>query len=571
MPHHSPMHPSVWRRHYDPGVPPDLPADDGTLVDFLRRSVETYPNRPALVFRNRTVSYAELGDRVARFAGALASLGTGPGARVAIHMPNLPQFVVAYYGTLAAGGIAVPTNPLYTPREIEHQWNDAGCDVAVTTDWLFAQRVRPVLEELPPRHYVLATIAEALGFPLNLLAPLKLRRMHPPLTAPIPRASVVHPFRDLVSRSAPAPSAARPASDATATLLYTGGTTGTSKGAELTHANLASNVRQLLAWIPRAQPGREVLLGVLPLFHSFGLTVVMNAGIAMGAALILIPDPRDIRGIARAVARHRVTFFAGVPNHFSAVADLAEAHGVDLSSVRICNSGAAPLPEEVLRRFEHLTGGKISEGFGLSEASPVTHSNPIDSRRKIGSIGVPLPGTVARIVDAESGSRELAPGEVGELVIRGPQVMRGYWNRPDETAGQLKEGWLFTGDLARVDEDGFCYIVGRKKDMLICSGFNVYPDEIDRVLAAHPAVLEAASIGVPDPKRGESVKSFVVLRPGGVATADDLTAYCREQLAPYKVPREIEFIDLLPRSSVLKVLRRELRARELARRGADRV
>jgi long-chain acyl-CoA synthetase len=560
------MDPAVWQRHYDPGVPPDLPADDGTLVDFLRRSVEAYPDRPALVFENRVMRYAELGDRVSGFAAALARLGMGPGTRVAIHLPNLPQFVVAYYGTLTAGAVAVPTNPLYTPPELEFQWRDAGCEMAVTTDWLYHQRVRAVRPRLAVRHYAVATIAEALRFPLSVLAPLALRRRRPPLAARIPAEAGVHRFGALVAgRRGPAPAVPLDP-EATATLLYTGGTTGVSKGAELTHRNLASNARQLLAWIPQAEPGREVLLAALPLFHSFGLTVVMNAGVALGAALILIPDPRDVRGIARSIARHRVTFFAAVPTHFAAVADLAESEGVDLSSVRICNSGAAPLPEEVLRRFERLTGGKISEGFGLSEASPVTHSNPVESLRKIGSIGVPLPGTEARIVDPESGTRELPPGEVGELVIRGPQVMRGYWNRPDETAGQLKDGWLFTGDLARVDQDGFCYIAGRKKDMVISSGFNVYPDEVDRVLAAHPAVLEAASIGVPDARRGESVKAFVVLRAGHAASVSDLRAHCGEQLAPYKVPREIEFLDALPRSSVLKVLRRELRERELAHR-----
>lgn len=556
------MDPHVWQRHYDPGVPVDLPLEDATVVDLLRRAVAAYPSRPALVFRNRALTYAELGTRVARFAGALAELGAGPGTRVAVHAPNLPQFVVAYYGTLAAGGIAVPTNPLYTGAEIVHQWTDAGCDVAVTTDWLLAHRVRPVRDRLGVRHYVVATIAEALRFPLNLLAPLKLRRLDPPLTAPVPREPGVHRLEPLLARAAAAPARTRGMDD-TATLLYTGGTTGNAKGAELTHRNLSSNVQQLLSWIPRAERGGEVLLAALPFFHSFGLTVVMNAGLALGGTLVLIPDPRDVRGIVQAIARHRVTFFAGVPSHFAAVAQLAETEGGDLSTVKLCNSGAAPLPEEVLRRFEAITGGKISEGFGLSEASPVTHSNPLDGLRKVGSIGVPLPGTDARIVDPEDGARELAPGEVGELVVRGPQVMRGYWNRPEESRDQLRDGWLFTGDLARVDEDGYCFIAGRKKDLIICSGYNVYPDEVDRVLAAHPAVLEAATIGVPDPRRGETVKSFVALRPGARATAEELMTHCRTHLAAYKAPRAIEFLESLPKSSVLKILRRELRQREL--------
>jgi long-chain acyl-CoA synthetase len=552
------MDPRVWQQHYDDGVPHELPFARTTLVDFLRRSAERYPDRKALIFQNRSLTYAELADHVARLAGALAGLGAGPGSRIAVHAPNLPQLVIGFYATISLEGIAVPTNPIYTAPEIEHQWRDAECEFAILMDYLYAQRIHPIRERLPVRHYVVGSIPEYLRFPLNVLAPLKLRRARPPLMAPIDEGPTVHRFAALIRQAAPAPSVAIDL-EHTATLLYTGGTTGVSKGAELTHGNLSSNVQQLLAWVPDVEPGNEVFLAALPLFHSFGFTVAMNTAIALGATLVLIPDPRDIRGIVRAIARHRVTLFPGVPNHFNAIGQLPGVERLDLSSVKYCNSGAAPLPVDVLERFEKLTGATITEGYGLSETTPVTHSNPLKSR-KVGSIGVPVPGTLARIVDAETGTRELGPNEVGELVIKGPQVMRGYWKRPDETAAQLRDGWLWTGDLARVDEDGYCFIEGRKKDMILCSGFN--PDEIDRVLSAHPAILEAATIGVPDPKRGETVKSFIVLKPGASATADEIVAYCRENLAAYKVPRAIEFLDSLPKSSVLKVLRRELRELE---------
>ncbi len=288
----------------------------------------------------------------------------------------------------------------------------------------------------------------------------------------------------------------------------------------------------------------------------------------LGGAIVLIPNPRDIPQVIRSVVKHRVTILAAVPTMFQAITQYPGIEQLDLSSIKLCNSGAAPLPVEVLQRFEELTGAKISEGFGLTETSPVTHCNPLYGLRKVGSIGIPLPDTEQKIVDLEEGTRELPPNTEGELVIRGPQVMRGYWKKPEETAQVIRDGWLFTGDLARVDEDGYCYIVGRKKDMIICSGYNVYPDEIDRALVAHPAVLEAATIGIPDPKRGETVKSFVVLKPGYSATEEELKAHCREHLAPYKVPEFIEFRAELPKSTILKILRRELREQELAKRAS---
>ncbi len=561
------MQPRPWHRSYDEGVPPSIPFQDLTLPQWLERAAERYGDRPALIFQNYRLTYRQLKDQVDRLATALAGMGVGRATKVAIQLPNLPQFVIGYHAIQALGAVAVPTNPTYTPREIEHQWTDAECSVAILTDYIYQQRVKGLRDRLPVRQYIVASIPEYLRFPKNLLAPLKLKRQKPPLVARVAPASGVHFFRKLIEATPPHPPRVSVSLDDLSTLLYTGGTTGVSKGAALTHRNLSYNVQQLRNWFAQAEDGIEVLLGALPFFHSYGLTVSMNLSIMLGAANVLIPNPRDVPAIIRSVLRHRITLFPAVPATYQAICQYPDIQKLDLSSIKLCETGSAPLPVEVLHRFEELTGAKISEGYGLTETSPVTHSNPLYGTRKPGSIGVPLPDTDARVVDAEDGITVKPCREVGELIVRGPQVMQGYWKKPAETAQVLKDGWLYTGDLARVDEDGFYFIVGRKKDMILCSGFNVYPDEVDRVLMGHAAVLEAATIGIPDAKRGETVKSFVVLRPGHRLSAEELTAYCRENLAPFKVPRTIEFRDALPRSSVLKILRRELRAQELAKGG----
>ncbi|HEX9692927.1 MAG TPA: long-chain fatty acid--CoA ligase [Gemmatimonadales bacterium] len=556
-----------WLQHYDDGVPHKIDFVDQPLDAFLRSAAREFPDRDALIFMNGRLTFRALDDAVDRFATAIVRLGATTGTRVAIQLPNLPQFVIAYYGTLRAGAVATPTNPLYTSGEIEHQWKDAGAEIAVVADFVFASRVAPIRNRLPVREYIVAAIPEYLRFPLNVLAPFRLRRQSPPLSAPIPNEPVIHRFRRLVDATAADPPSPPIRMDDPCTLLYTGGTTGVSKGATLTHRNLSYNAQQLIAWTAGLERGGEVVLAMLPLFHSYGLTVAMNLGIGIAATQVLIPNPRDIPRILKAISKHRVTLAPAVPASYSAMVQHPNLAKYDLSSVKVCNSGSAPLPVEILERFEQITGGKITEGFGLTETSPVTHSNPVFGLRKPGSIGTPLPSTEARIVNAEDGMTAMPTNEVGELILRGPQVMRGYWNRPEADAEMLRDGWLYTGDLARMDEDGFFFIVGRKKDMIICSGFNVYPDEVDRMLMSHPAVLEAGTIGIPDPKRGETVKSFVVLRPGQTATEEELMAFCREGLAGYKVPRAIEFRVELPRSGVLKILRRQLRAEELAKHG----
>jgi len=547
-----------WYAAYEPGVPFEIPSDLLPLPAVLAQSVARYGERPALVFMNRRMSYRELAADVDTLAAALADLGVGHGTKVAIQLPNLPQTVIAYHAILALGASVVMTNPLYVEREIEHQWHDADCRVAVVTDYLFDQRIRHVRGELPIEHYIVTGIPDYLHFPLSWLAGFKLGRADPPMRAAVPREPGVHRLRDLMRAPRNRPSRVDVDLDDVAVLQYTGGTTGVSKGAMLTHRNLVSNVEQLRAWFTTMEPGREVFLSSLPLFHVFGMTVGMNFPLAIGASMVLMPDPRDIPRMVANIAKERVTLFPAVPTLFNAINNYPGIDRIDLKSVKACVSGSAPLPGDVRRRFEALTESTILEGFGLTETSPVTHVNPLRGTRKDGSIGVPLPGTDAKVVSLENGET-VAPNEDGELLIRGPQVMRGYWKRPDATAEAMAGGWLHTGDLAKVDEDGYFYIVGRKKDIIIAGGYNIYPDEIDEVLMAHPAVLEAATIGVPDPKRGETVKSFVVLARGQTATAEELIAYCRHELAAYKVPRSIEFRDELPKSAAMKILRRELR------------
>ncbi len=553
-----------WLRHYGPRVPTDALAPEAPVDVLFERSAQRFPERAALVFRGRSLTYAQLAAEVARAAAGLARLGVGPGTRVAVHLPNLPQSVVAVLATLRLGGDVVMTNPLYVARELVHQWHDAEVQVAVTGSWLWAGTLAALRAELPARHYVIAQIPDYLPFPQRLLAPFALRKRG--LHVRVPEGDGVLSWRTLVREGVHAPRH-RNAFDEVALLQYTGGTTGVSKGVMLTHGNLASQVRQLRTWMTPLEDGREAVLAALPYFHVFGFVGAMLLPLSMGATIVLMPDPRDIGEMIGLVERHRISMFPAVPTQFTAINQFPGIERRDVSSVRVCVSGSAPLPEDTLRRFEELTGARICEGFGMTESSPCTHCNPVDGLRKIGSIGVPLPGTDARIVDPDDGVTDRAAGEPGELIVRGPQVMRGYWRRDDATAETVRDGWLYTGDLAVMDDDGFFRIVGRKKDLILCSGYNVYPDEIDRVLCDHAAVAEACSIGVPHPKRGESVKSFVVLTPGASATPEELVAHCRANLAAYKVPAEIELRASLPKSAVMKLLRRELRDEELRRRG----
>lgn len=561
----------VWHDGYDPEVSAGIEFKDLTLRDFLALSARRFPGAIAVSFLNATFTWRELQELVDRFAAALSRLGVEKNSRVAVQLPNCPQSVIAFFAIQRLGAQAVMTNPLYVTREIEHQWNDAGCEHAVVADFLFEQKLRPIRELLPVREYVIASVPEYLRFPLRQLAPIKLRRARPPLVARIAPGPGIHHFRPLLESTEATPPHVDIEMDDLALLQYTGGTTGISKAAMLTQRNLSYNTQQIRAWFSAMRDGEEVLLGALPFFHIFGVTVVACLSAHIAAEMALVANPRDIASVVTALRKRKVTLLPAVPAMFGSIQRYPGIERLDLSRLRYCFSGSAPMPIDIQQEFERLTGAVILEGYGLTETSPVATVNPIRGQRKIGSIGLPLPDTDVRLVDPEGGVTEVRVGEVGELLVRGPQVMAGYWNRDDETAAAFAPGgWLRTGDLATMDAEGYFRIVGRKKDMILASGYNIYPDEIDQVLSMHPDVLESCTIGVPDPRRGETVKAFVVLHPGRRVTAEELIAYCRENLASYKVPRQVEFRSELPRSPVLKLLRRVLRDEEIARREADR-
>jgi long-chain acyl-CoA synthetase len=549
-----------WLRFYEPGVPHTLRYPDHPVHAFLDRTAAEYGTRPAAVYFGASVTYGWLREMAGRFAAGLVRLGVRPGDRVALHLPNCPQFLITYYGALAAGTVVVPFNPLYVEREIAHQLADSGAEVSVTLDVLYP-RVAAARAQTRVREIVVTGIQDYFPPLLRTLYPLKARREG--MVAHVPRAPDIHRLAALLDHAGHTPDV-RVDPATVAVLLYTGGTTGIPKGAMLTHRNLVSNVLQARSWFTQLQPGADTAVAVIPFFHSYGMTSAMNFAVSSGTRLVLLPR-FQVEGTLKAIARYHPKVFPGVPTLYTAVNNYPEVGRYDLRSIGACISGAAPLPVEVQSRFEALTGGRLVEGYGLTEASPVTHANPILGTRKAGSIGIPFPDTDARIVDLEGGMTMLGPGEVGELVIRGPQVMRGYWNRPDETGRVLRDGWLYTGDMARMDDDGYFYVVDRKKEMIITGGLNVFPREVEEALYAHPAVLEAAAIGVPEKYKGEVVKAFVVLKPNARATAGELIDHCRRLLAPFKVPRDIAFRPQLPKSLVGKILRRVLAEEERAK------
>jgi long-chain acyl-CoA synthetase len=562
-----------WLDSYPPGVPEHVDVPAGNLARLLADAARDFPSAPALHFQGRTVSYAQLAEQAWRFAGALAGLGVGKGTKVGLVLPNCPQAVIAFFGALRLGAVVVQNNPLYTERELGHQLADAGVEVVVCLDLAY-ERVKAVREATAIREVVVTSVLDELPAVKRAIAPYT--RKGKAAAQAIGRDEPVRRWRELVATATTRAEEAEvdPASDL-ALLQYTGGTTGLSKGVMLSHANLRSNVEQVRAWFPDADPGREVMMAVLPFFHVYGLTVCLLFGIRIGAALVLMPR-FDLEQVLAAVDRHRPTLFPGVPTMYVAINNAVAKGGHDLSSIKACLSGAAPLPLEVAERFERYSGGRLVEGYGLSECSPVALANPIYGKRKAGTIGMPLPDTRARVVDPTDPDRTVPTGEAGELAINGPQVMRGYWNRPDESAQVLRDGWLLTGDMAVMDEEGYFQIVDRKKDLIIAGGYNVYPREVEEVLYEHPKILEVCVAGVPDSYRGEVVKAFVVLRPGEKATTEEIRGFAKERLAAYKVPRSVEFRDELPKTLIGKVLRRALveeeqeRAKTQTATGAER-
>jgi long-chain acyl-CoA synthetase len=552
-----------WFEHYDDGVPRTLTYPDKTVADLLRDSAAKLPSHPATIFFGGKLTYAQLLDQVNRFATALDALGVKQGDRVVIDLPNCPQWVIAWYALQTIGAIGVMTNPLYVERELEFQWNDAGAETAIVFDRLYP-RVQNIRGKTPIRRVIVTGVQDYLPFPKNLLYPLKAKREK--IWVEIPRHDGAPLFfKDLIARHPSAPPQPKINLDDVACLVYTGGTTGTPKGAMLTHRNIVALVTQVRnSVLVRSKEGEERVLAVLPFFHVFGLNAVMNVSVGGASTLILVPrfDPGEVIDL---IEKEKPTFMVGVPTMYIAMMNHERAGKADMTSLKTCISGAAPLPVQVLEEFEKRTGARITEGYGLTEGTVAETCNPLWKMRKIGSIGVPYPDVDMKIVDVETGTREMLPNEIGELIIQSPTVMKGYWNKPKETADAIRNGWLYTGDIAKMDEDGYFYIVDRKKDMIIAGGYNIYPREIEEVLYEHPKVQEAAVIGIPDPYRGETVKAFVVLKPGETATAEEIIAFCRERMAVYKAPTTIEFRDALPRNLIGKLLRRELREQEMAK------
>lgn len=547
-----------WLRYYDKGVSASLTYPDVPLHRFLIDSAERFPDQTAIVYFGRRISYRELNELSDRFAAVLQGLGVEKGDRVAIMLPNVPQCVIGFYGALKAGAVVVYINPLYVERELAFQLADSGSKVLLALE-NFQPRIKNVLGQTPLKEVILAGIADYLPPVLRWLYPIKARR-----EGNWVKVEKAPPYRDFLEMMQAARLAIRcpeVSSRDTALFQYTGGTTGTAKGAILTHKNLVSNAMQAAHWVGMKQAS-EVILSVLPFFHCYGLTACMNVSVYTAGTMVLLPR-FQVRQVLKCIQKYRPTFFPGIQAMYVAINNFEGVERYDLSSIRACISGAGPLHLEVQERFEALTRGKIVEGYGLTEASPVTHANPVYGVRKKGSIGLPFPDTDVKIMDAETGTKEVPVGEVGELVVRGPQVMRGYWNRDEETRQMIRDGWLYTGDMARMDPDGFFYIVDRKKDMIKTKGENVYPREIEEVLFRHPKVKEAVVVGIPESYSVEVIKAYVVLKDGQEATESEIAEFCSRELARFKVPKMIEFRRELPKTLVGKVLRRVLLEEEL--------
>ena len=546
-----------WFKFYDKGVPQHIDYPPIPLFGLLDESARKYPNSPCTIFHGAVITYREMDEITNRLAAGLAELGVKKGDRVGIFMPNTPQFVIAFFAILKAGGVVVSINPLYKPPEIIHQVNDAGIEIMCVMSNFYAPikqaqpntKIKTIVvtnlkEYLPPVMALLFTLAKEKkgGFRVKL-APGDVW------------------LKDLIARHT---ASERPKLDIgpedTAIFQYSGGTTGISKGAIALHRNLVANALQIRSWMPTAEDGKETVLMAIPLFHVYGMVAGMLFAIRTGAGMVMIPNPRDIKDVLTSIQKYKTTIFPGVPTMYNAINNNPDvkAGKYNLSSIKGCISGSAPLMRETKDKFEALTGGKLVEGYGLSEAPTATHCNPLYGEIRNGSIGLPLPDVDCRIISLEDGITPLKPGEVGELCVQGPQVMKGYHNMPTETANTLRDGWLFTGDIAKMDEDGYFYIVDRKKELIKPGGYQVWPREVEEVIAAYPKVLEVGVAGVIDAYRGETVKAWVVLKPGETCTEEEIRDYCKQNMASFKVPTQVEFRTELPKTTVGKVLRREL-------------
>jgi long-chain acyl-CoA synthetase len=552
-----------WLLHYDPGVPAHLVYPSVPVFHFLDEAARLCPERVCLIFQDETTSYREVSDRTDRLAARLRSLGIRKGDRVGICLPNCPEFVLAYFAILKAGAVVVAVNPLYTPPEIVHQINDAGLETIFCAGSLY-ERIQAARPTTGIKRVIVTGDASLQSGDVHfndlLNTSMSLHSAGAQGNNPTPRASNTNgtsgnfgAFSSFAFKSETGP-------DDIALFQYTGGTTGIAKAAVASHRNLVANSLQFKAWMSTLQEEQETFLLALPVYHIYAMVCGMLLGMAMRASLVILPDPRNIAGLLSAIQDNHVSYFPAAPTLYNAINNAPDviAGKVDLTSIKACISGSAPLMEQTKQKFEQLTGGRILEGYGLSEAPTATHCNPLQGENRSGSIGLPLPDVNARIVDLENGSTEMPVGEPGELTIRSPQVMLGYHNMPEETALALRDGWLYSGDIARMDANGYFTILDRKKELIKPGGMEVWPREVEEALAAHPQVAEAAVAGVPDAYRGETVKAWVVCKPGQLLEEAELQAWCRKRLAPFKIPTEIEFRTELPKSGVGKILKWKL-------------
>lgn len=549
-----------WHKSYASGVPAEFQLEKITMAEALTRTAERFPDRLAFIYMGTKITYRQLEKMVNRFTRALVDLGVREGDKVAMLLPNIPQLMIADHAVYRAGAVTAMNNPLYTERELTNQLADSDATVLVTLDLLLPRALK-IRGETSIRTIITCHIDDYLPFPKKQLFPFVKKGMH----RKVEPQSDVYEFMDLMARYPDTPVENKAGWDALAALIYTGGTTGVSKGAMLTHGNISSVVQVFSAWFPDLKGSPENLLGIYPVFHSAGYSVSQNLPIWNGWCCTLVPRP-DADVIIDMLGKFRPTFLPGVPTIFTALLAREKFRKMDLSFVKGYFGGAAPLPEDTLNQLRTLHGAIIYDVYGATENTAFATTTPWGGKVKIGTVGVPLPNTDVKIVDLESGTREMPQGEAGEVCIKGPQVMSGYYKRPEETAQSLKDGWFYTGDIGYFDSEGYLTISDRKKDMIVASGFNVYPKEIDETLFEHPGILEACCIGVPDPYRGETVKAFVVTKPGVTLTEEEVISFCKGKLAAYKVPTKVEFIGELPKSAIGKIMRRTLREMDSKKR-----
>ena len=551
-----------WLAHYPPEIPHTLTYPSIPVQEYLTKAYEKYPQKVAIHFMGKELSYEELYKSSMKFANYLQKIGIKKGDRVSIMLPNCPQAVISFYGILYAGGVVVMTNPLYTEREIAYQMKDSGAKAIIGLDILFP-RISKVIKETDLENVIVTGIKDYLTFPKNLVYPFIQKKQYG-MTVKVEHRGINHLFTEIMKTAQPIV-AETPFDfeEDLALLQYTGGTTGSPKGVMLTHKNIISNATMCDSWLYKCKKGEETIMGIIPLFHVYGLTTVLILSVMLGNKMVLLPkfDPETA---LKTINKQKPTLFPGAPTLYIGLMNHPDIAKYDLSSIEACLSGSAPLPAEVQEKFEKLTGGKLVEGYGLTETSPVTHSNLVWGERTKGSIGLPYPDTDCKIF--QTGTTDPVPnGEIGEIAIKWPQVKKGYWNKPEETAATIVDGWLLTGDLGYMDNEGHFFIVDRKKDMIIAGGFNIYPREIEEVLYEHEAIQECVVAGIPDPYRGETVKAYIVLKEGYTVTEEELNTHCRENLASFKVPRIYEFRKELPKTAVGKILRRSLVDEEVAK------